>query len=88
MSIPEGMRAWVPGLAASGQGHVYSDAERIVLQLRRAVPTTEDGLAPWFKVAVELGSRDTLASELIAAAVGVLERESQGLPPAEAQVIE
>jgi hypothetical protein len=92
MSTPEGMRAWVRSLAAGGQIHIYSNAERIILQLRRAVPTAEDVLAPSFKVALELSPRDALAlaSELIASAVRELEREpqAQGLLPAEAPVPE
>lgn len=92
MSTPEGMRAWVRGLTTGGQVHVYSSAERIILQLRRAVPTTEDVLAPSFKVALELGPREALAlaSELVAAAMRGLERESQaqGLPSPEESEVE
>jgi hypothetical protein len=75
MSTPQGMRAWVRSLADSGQVHVYSNADRIVLQMRRAVPTAEDILAPSFKVALQLSAGDALAlaSELIAAAGRITE---------------
>ena len=61
MSTPKDMRGWNRTLPSGDQIHVYSDARRILLQLRRAVPTTDDVLAPSFKVAVELGAHDTLA---------------------------
>lgn len=57
--------------------HVYSNGDRIILQLRRNVPTTEDILMPSFKVALELSARDALAlaSELTAAAVRGLDHD-------------
>jgi hypothetical protein len=86
MSTPQGMRAWVCGLADSGQMHIYSNTERIVLQVRRAVPTAEDLLTPSFKAAVQLSAGDALAlaSELIAAAGRIVEAESHphDYPPA------
>ncbi len=46
---------------------VYSDAARILLQLRREVPTQQDILAPSFKTAVSLteGEALALAAELL-----------------------
>jgi len=61
MSTPKDMRGWNRTLPSGDQIHVYSDARRILLQLRRLVPTTDDVLPPSFKVAVELGTNDALA---------------------------
>ena len=79
MTTPAGMRAWVRGLGESGQIHIYSNSERIVLQLRRAVPSADDLLTPSFKVALPLSAADALAlaSELIAAAGRIVEVESR-----------
>lgn len=79
MSTPEGMRGWARSLMAGGRVHVYSNTERIILQLRREVPTAEDALAPSFKVACELSPPDALAraSELLAAIGHRLERGPQ-----------
>lgn len=75
MANPPNMRTWSRGCGGGRQVHVYSDAERIVLQLRCLVPTTEDVLAPSFKVAVRLSPQDALAiaGELLAVASRVLE---------------
>ena len=61
MSTPRDMRGWNRTLPSGDQIHVYSDAQRILLQLRRAVPTADNVFAPSFKVAVELGADDALA---------------------------
>lgn len=39
MTNPKGMRVRVLKLAHPGQLHIYSDAGRFILQLRRSVPT-------------------------------------------------
>ncbi len=68
MTNPKGMRVRVFKLAHPGQLHIYSDAERLILQLRRSTPTEEDALPPSFKVAVQLTTNEALAlaSELLA----------------------
>lgn len=70
MPAPKGTRAQAFKLASGDQVHVYSNRERVVLQLRHAVPTLEDMLEPSFKVAVELDAREILAiaGELLTAA--------------------
>jgi len=69
MATPKGMRA-VRFLTASGDAvHVYSNQERLVLQIRHEVPTETDLLDTAFKVAVELSDSEALAiaGELISA---------------------
>lgn len=41
--------------------HIYSDGNKVILQLRHEVPTEKDILATSFKVAVELSDDDILA---------------------------
>jgi hypothetical protein len=50
--------------------HIYSDAQRIWLQLRRKVPTEHSIAKPSFKVALSLTSElaTAIASELLTAA--------------------
>ena len=69
MATPKGMRA-VRFLTASGDAvHVYSNQDRVVLQIRHEVPTETDLLGTSFKAAVELSDSDALAiaGELISA---------------------
>lgn len=74
MSNPKGMRAWAHPLESAALIHVYSDDSRIILQLRRAVATEDDVLAPSFKVAVTLTPTDALAlaAELLNASSKIL----------------
>lgn len=67
MSTPAGMRHVPFSLATGDKVFIYSDSTRILLQLRRDVPTQQDILAPSFKVAVALteGEALALASELL-----------------------
>jgi hypothetical protein len=61
MATPKGMRAQ-RFLTASGDAvHIYSDKEKIVLQIRREVPTETDLLSSSYKVAVELSDDEVLA---------------------------
>ena len=59
-------------LATGDKVFVYSDATRILLQLRREAPTQQDILAPSFKAAVSLteGEALALASELLSVVAG------------------
>lgn len=68
MSTPKGMRTQHITTANGDAVHIYSDKERVILQLRREVPTEKDILATSFKAAVELSDDDILAiaSELLA----------------------
>ncbi len=67
MATPPGMRHVNFHLETGDKVFIYSDATRILLQLRREVPTQQDILAPSFKVAVALteGEALALASELL-----------------------
>ncbi len=75
MSTPKGMKCLPRTLASGERVLLYTDANRIVLQLRRQVPTEEDLLAPSFKVAVELTALEAvhLAQELLGAALAQLQ---------------
>jgi len=69
MTTPKGMRAQ-RFLTASGDAvHIYSNKEKVVLQIRHEVPTETDLLSSSFKVAVELSDDDVLAiaGELLSA---------------------
>jgi hypothetical protein len=74
MSNPKGMRVWAHALDSGAHIHVYSDGSRVILQLRRAVPTDEDVLSPSYKVAVTLSPLDALAlaAELLSASSRIL----------------
>jgi hypothetical protein len=70
MSAPKGMR-FVPFKVGTNDAvHIYSDAQRIVLQLRREVPTEHDVMKPSFKVALRLTPEEAIAiaGELLTAA--------------------
>lgn len=71
MSTPKGMKCSNHKLMSGDRVLIYSDRERIVLQIRHQTPTEENLLDPSFKVAVALAPADALliASELLAAAV-------------------
>jgi len=61
MATPKGMRAQ-RFLTVSGDAvHIYSDKEKINLQIRREVPTETDLLSSSYKVAVELSDDDVFA---------------------------
>lgn len=68
MANPPGVRCKVVCTSLGGAVHVYSSSERIVLQVRREVPTEIDLLGASFKSAVELGPKEALelAGELLA----------------------
>ncbi len=82
MSTPKGMKCSNRKLTNGDRVLIYSDLERIVLQIRHQTPTEENILDPSFKVAVALTPADALliASELLAAAVPRLTDAQQGLP--------
>ena len=67
MSNPKGMTSRIINVKNQDQVFVYHNAEQIILQLRRQVPTEENILSPSFKVAVELAPVEALAlaSELL-----------------------
>ena len=70
MSTPKGTRC-IPFHLATGESvHIYSNAQSIVLQLRKDMPTEHDVVSPSFKVAVKLKPADALkiAGELLTAA--------------------
>lgn len=75
MSTPKGMKCLPRTLVSGERMLLYSDATRIVLQLRRQVPTEEDLLAPSFKVAIELTALEAaqLAGDLLSAALAQLQ---------------
>ena len=70
MPAPKGMRAVPFALNATDAVHVYSDAQRIWLQLRRDIPTQQDIGKPSFKTALSLTPAQAiaLAGELLTAA--------------------
>lgn len=79
MANPTKMRVQVIKLAEGAQVQVYSNRDRLVLQLRRQVATEVDLLAPSFKVAVELTPAEALnlAAELLHAAAAQLPPATQ-----------
>lgn len=68
MANPVGMRCKVIPSSLGGAVHVYSSSQRIVIQVRREVPTEIDVLGSSFKSAVEITCNQALAlaSELLA----------------------
>ena len=70
MSTPKGMRAQRIITASGDAVHIYSDKNKIILQLRHEVPTETVILSSSFKAAVELSDDDILAiaSELLTVA--------------------
>ncbi|HXE52994.1 MAG TPA: hypothetical protein VN541_08270 [Tepidisphaeraceae bacterium] len=78
MSTPKGTRDVKFSLNDMESVHVYSNRERIILQLRKTVATEHDAVDPSFKVAVTLKAADALkiAGELLGAAGVMLERKS------------
>ena len=77
MSTPKGMRNRAFTLESGNQVMVYSDDNKLILQLRREVPTTTDILAPSFKVAVDLNPKEAinLATELLNEAVLKIQKD-------------
>jgi hypothetical protein len=65
--------------ATGGVVHVYSNAEHLVLQVRRSVDSVDDLLSPSFKVAVELDAAGAaaLAAELLTAAASRARRQTR-----------
>lgn len=61
MPTPKGMRAQRIITTSGDAVHIYSDKEKVILQIRREVPTKTDLLSSSFKVAVELSDADVLA---------------------------
>lgn len=74
MTTPKGMKCLPRTLLSGEQVLLYTDATRIILQLRRQVPTAEDLLAPSFKVAISLNPLEAaqLAEDLLGAALAQL----------------
>jgi len=70
MSTPKGMKCVPRTLATGDKVHIYSDADRIVLQLRHLAPE-ESLLEPSFKSAESLTPAEALAiaSDLLNAAL-------------------
>jgi hypothetical protein len=70
MATPKGFKQFHRTLANGDKVLIYSNQNRIMLQLRREVPTEVNILDPSFKVAVDLSPVDALliASKLLGAA--------------------
>ena len=70
MPAPKGMRATPFAINGTDAVHIYSDAQRIWLQLRRSVPTEHDIARPSFKAALSLTPEQAIAiaGELLTAA--------------------
>ena len=71
MPAPKGMRTITFSVNTTDAVHVYSDAQRIWLQLRRDIPTQQDIGKPSFKTALSLTPAQAiaLAGELLTAAI-------------------
>jgi len=61
MPAPKGMRTQHITTINGDAVHIYSDKDKVILQLRHEVPTEKDVLATSFKAAVELSDEDLLA---------------------------
>ena len=61
MPPPKGMRSQHFTTKGGDAVHIYSDTERVIIQLRHHAPTETDLMSPSFKVAVELAEEDVLA---------------------------
>jgi hypothetical protein len=70
MPAPKGMRFVPFAVGKTDAVHIYSDAHRIWLQLRRDVPTAQDIGRPSFKTALSLTPEQAIAiaGELLTAA--------------------
>lgn len=70
MPAPKGTRVVPFAIGGNDAVHVYSDPQRIWLQLRRSVPTEQAIARPSFKVALSLTPEQAIAiaGELLAAA--------------------
>ncbi len=71
MSTPKGMKCVTRTVTTGDKLLIYSNAEQIILQIRRQVASEENLLAASFKVAVPLSLSDAIwvVSELLAAAL-------------------
>jgi hypothetical protein len=71
MSTPKGMKCIPRTLTTGDKILIYSNADQIVLQVRRKIPSEEELLEPSFKVAVALSPAEavTIASDLLNAAL-------------------
>jgi hypothetical protein len=74
------MRAVRFTIGSTDRVHIYSDAQRIWLQLRREVPTEHDIAKPSFKVALSLTPEqaNAIARELLTAAAPKASPQSGG----------
>jgi hypothetical protein len=73
---PKGTRSIRFPLSTGEAVHVYSNADQIVLQIRRGIPTEQDITATSFKVGVVLEPDEALriAGELLTAAAGKIRK--------------
>jgi hypothetical protein len=80
MPAPKGMRTGSFKIGNTDAVHIYSDAQRIWLQLRRDVPTDHDIGKPSFKVALSLTPEQAIAiaGELLTAATRKTSPQSNG----------
>jgi hypothetical protein len=82
MPAPKGMRFVPFAIGSTDAVHIYSDAQRIWLQLRRDVPTEHDIAKPSFKVTLGLTPEQAIAiaGELLTAATrkGLLQTSGAG----------
>jgi hypothetical protein len=80
MPAPKGMRAVRFTICSTDRVHIYSDAQRIWLQLRREVSTEHDIAKPSFKVALSLTPEQAIeiAGELLTAATRKAPPQSGG----------
>ncbi len=71
MSTPKGMKCIPRTLTTGDKILIYSNADQIVLQVRRQIPSEEELLEPSFKIAVALSPAEavTIASDLLNAAL-------------------
>jgi hypothetical protein len=85
MSTPKGMTCRNFTLVCRDQILLYHNAEHIIMQLRRQVPTDENVLSPSFKVAVDLSPFEAvaLASELLTIAAPRIQAISKRTDAAE-----
>lgn len=61
MVTPKGMRVQRFVAPSGDEIYIYSNAEKIIFQIRRSIPTEEDPAATSFKVGVILTENEALA---------------------------
>ena len=85
MPAPKEMRVISFALNPTDAIHVYSNAQNVWLQLRRAVPTQQDIGKPSFKIAVSLTPAQAIAiaGELLTAATQQKSKTQAKPAPAE-----